>query len=195
MKYNLKLNILGALTCFLPGIFLAIFILGVLPVTGKSEKVNMGEKYRRERERENHFLFSFLSSSLRLSLFSSFSPLPQLLLWIKTNFRINMVPNIPRRKQVSATRMFIFKFYFTIHRSKIFIFYIYIYALWAWLTGLKFQPSKLKLGWNFSPGFELRPGLKILPCNRAFDLIRRLFVLKPGLSSNPGLKKLHVIDL
>ena len=52
-----------------------------------------------------------------------------------------MAPNIPRRKQVSDTRMFIFKFYFIfhmytyfifIHLSKIFMFYIY--ALWAWVT-------------------------------------------------------------
>ena len=65
-----------------------------------------------------------------LSLFSSFSPLPQLLLWFKTNFRITMAPNIPRSKQVSATIMFVFKFYFIyIHRSKIFMFHITHYEL------------------------------------------------------------------
>ena len=42
-----------SLTCFLLGIFGAIFILGVLPVTGKSEKMNVGEEVKkRERERE-----------------------------------------------------------------------------------------------------------------------------------------------
>ena len=32
----MKINILVALTCFLLGMFGAIYILGVLPVTGKS---------------------------------------------------------------------------------------------------------------------------------------------------------------
>ena len=61
---------------------------------------------------------SLLFSSLHLllfslSIFSSFSPLFQLpLLWFKPNFRIKMVQNIPRKKQVSAARMFIFTCYF-----------------------------------------------------------------------------------
>ena len=68
--------------------------------------------------------FFFLSPSFLLS-----PPLPQLLLWFKTNFRITMDPNILRSKQVSAT-MFVFKFYFIyIHRSKIFMFYITHYEL------------------------------------------------------------------
>ena len=33
----------------------------------------------------------------------------------------------------------------------------------------------LSTGWNLSPGVELGPGLKILPCYCAFDLIRLLY--------------------
>ena len=49
------------------------------------------------------------------------------------------------------------------------------------LHGLKRLHDK---AWNFNPGVELGPGLKILSCNRAFDF-DRVYYYRQGWNFNP----------
>ena len=72
------------------------------------------------------YLLSFSLSLLYFSPTFTFSLFPV----TGRTARIKMAPNIPRRKQVSATRMFSFKFYLYIY------IYIYIYTYTHYELGL-----------------------------------------------------------